>query len=225
MFGKVKHPRGMSELNPCLPSFRRPPASPVAVRLHVTVEDTEAKSEWSKIENPSTSVDGESRELQLLLFNFLCNLNRAAYKCPAKKWVALPAVRLFGRPWALDRWCSSGAPLVVWLKVVVVVLLCLCRGLSCLSFGVWGAQDSLSHPISIFCETRWVHPWPPCSVDSGTQSATSQGSAGCLLADRSTRSIDRCAPQPSAPPVAYQASCVSKRIASLLSCRCTTHLC
>ena len=26
----------------------------------------------SKIKNPSTSYDGESRELQLLLFNFLC---------------------------------------------------------------------------------------------------------------------------------------------------------
>ena len=33
-----------------------------------------------KIENPSTSVHGESRELQLLLFNFLCNVNRAPYK-------------------------------------------------------------------------------------------------------------------------------------------------
>ena len=38
----------------------------------------------SKIENPSTSVDGESRELQLLLFNFFCYLNRAAYKCRAE---------------------------------------------------------------------------------------------------------------------------------------------
>ena len=38
----------------------------------------------SKIENPSTSVHGESRELQLLLFNFLCNVNRAAYKWAAK---------------------------------------------------------------------------------------------------------------------------------------------
>ena len=27
LFGGGKHPRGMSELNPCLPSFRRPPAS------------------------------------------------------------------------------------------------------------------------------------------------------------------------------------------------------
>ena len=44
----------------------------------------------SKIENPSTSVHGESRELQLLLFNFLCNLNRAPYKCSLEKWVALP---------------------------------------------------------------------------------------------------------------------------------------
>ena len=44
----------------------------------------------SKIENPSTSSGGESRELQLLLFNFLCNVNRAAYKwsvpwCAKKK--------------------------------------------------------------------------------------------------------------------------------------------
>ena len=45
----------------------------------------------SKIENPSTSSGGESRELQLLLFNFLCNVNRAAYKWSVvrkkqKKW-------------------------------------------------------------------------------------------------------------------------------------------
>ena len=31
----------------------------------------------SKIKNPSTVVDGESRELPFLLFNFLSNLNRA----------------------------------------------------------------------------------------------------------------------------------------------------
>ena len=45
----------------------------------------------SKIKNPSTSLNGESRELQLLLFNFLCNLNRAAYKWAAEKGVAPPA--------------------------------------------------------------------------------------------------------------------------------------
>ena len=44
----------------------------------------------SKIKNPRTTDKGESRELQLLLFNFLCNVNRAAYKCPAKKWVTSP---------------------------------------------------------------------------------------------------------------------------------------
>ena len=49
----------------------------------------------SKIENPSTSVHGESRELQLLLFNFLCNLNRAPYKWAAKKWVTSPAPPLY----------------------------------------------------------------------------------------------------------------------------------
>ena len=38
----------------------------------------------SNFENPSPSSGGESRELQLLLFNFLCNVNRAAYKCRAK---------------------------------------------------------------------------------------------------------------------------------------------
>ena len=38
----------------------------------------------SNIKNLSTTVDGESRELQLLLFNFLCNLNRAPYKCSAE---------------------------------------------------------------------------------------------------------------------------------------------
>ena len=38
----------------------------------------------SKIGNPSTSSCEESRELQLLLFYFLCNLNRAAYKWCAK---------------------------------------------------------------------------------------------------------------------------------------------
>ena len=38
----------------------------------------------SKIENLSTTRHGESRELQLLLFNFLCNLNRAAYKWSAE---------------------------------------------------------------------------------------------------------------------------------------------
>ena len=38
----------------------------------------------SKIENPSTSRYAESRELQLLLFNFLSNLNRAAYKWSTK---------------------------------------------------------------------------------------------------------------------------------------------
>ena len=43
----------------------------------------------SKIENLSTTVGGESRELHLLLFNFLCNLNRAPYK------------------WSLDCACSS----------------------------------------------------------------------------------------------------------------------
>ena len=36
-----------------------------------------------KIENTSTVVDGESLELQLLLFNFLSNVNRAA-----SKWLA-----------------------------------------------------------------------------------------------------------------------------------------
>ena len=40
----------------------------------VTSEDAECE-QGSKIKNPSTSVDGESRELQLLLFNFLCNVN------------------------------------------------------------------------------------------------------------------------------------------------------
>ena len=44
----------------------------------------------SKIKNPSTTVHGESRELQLLLFNFLCNVNRAPYKWAAKKWVKRP---------------------------------------------------------------------------------------------------------------------------------------
>ena len=34
----------------------------------------------SKIENLSTTRHGESRELQLLLFNFLCNVNRAPYR-------------------------------------------------------------------------------------------------------------------------------------------------
>ena len=34
----------------------------------------------SKIENPSTSRYAESRELKLLLFNFLCDVNRAPYK-------------------------------------------------------------------------------------------------------------------------------------------------
>ena len=34
----------------------------------------------SKIENPSTVLPRESRELPFLLFNFLSNLNRAAYK-------------------------------------------------------------------------------------------------------------------------------------------------
>ena len=44
----------------------------------------------SKIENPSTSSCEESRELPFLLFNFLSNLNRAAYKWCAKKWVTSP---------------------------------------------------------------------------------------------------------------------------------------
>ena len=38
----------------------------------------------SKLENPSTTRYAESRELQLLLFNFLCNVNRAPYKCSTK---------------------------------------------------------------------------------------------------------------------------------------------
>ena len=38
----------------------------------------------SKIENPSTTPYAESRELHLLLFNFLSNINRAAYKWSAK---------------------------------------------------------------------------------------------------------------------------------------------
>ena len=44
----------------------------------------------SKIENPSTTRHAQSRELQLLLFNFLCTLNRAAYKWSAEKWVTPP---------------------------------------------------------------------------------------------------------------------------------------
>ena len=44
----------------------------------------------SKIENPSTTQYAESRELHLLLFNFLSNLNRAAYKWSAEKWVTSP---------------------------------------------------------------------------------------------------------------------------------------
>ena len=38
----------------------------------------------SKIENLSTTPYGESRELHFFLFNFLCNVNRAAYKCRAE---------------------------------------------------------------------------------------------------------------------------------------------
>ena len=45
----------------------------------------------SKIENPSTTRHAQSRELQLLLFNFLCNVNRAAYKWSAEKWVTSPS--------------------------------------------------------------------------------------------------------------------------------------
>ena len=46
----------------------------------------------SKIENPSTTVDGESREKQLYLLNFLSNVNRAPYKWFAEKWVTLPGM-------------------------------------------------------------------------------------------------------------------------------------
>ena len=49
----------------------------------------------SKIENPSTSRYAESRELQLLLFNFLCDVNRAPYKWSAEKWVTSPAPTLY----------------------------------------------------------------------------------------------------------------------------------
>ena len=60
----------------------------------------------SKIENPSTSLPRESRELQLLLFNFLCNLNRAAYKCSAEKWVTSPAPAPY-RPGSFNRSCFT----------------------------------------------------------------------------------------------------------------------
>ena len=51
-----------------------------------------AKTEKGKSEHET--VGGELRELQLLLFNFLCNVNRAAYKCSAEKWVTSPGPTL-----------------------------------------------------------------------------------------------------------------------------------
>ena len=49
----------------------------------------------SKIENPSTVLPRESRKLQLLLFNFLCNVNRAPYKWSTEKWVTSPGPPLY----------------------------------------------------------------------------------------------------------------------------------
>ena len=70
----------------------------------------------SKIENPSTTVDGESRELQLLLFNFLCNLNRAPYKCRAEKWVTPP-----GPPPYLRKCHATGSDQKLLRKVYLFV--------------------------------------------------------------------------------------------------------
>ena len=43
----------------------------------VTSEDAECERDRkSKIRGPSTTLGGESRELQLFLLNFLCNVNR-----------------------------------------------------------------------------------------------------------------------------------------------------
>ena len=50
----------------------------------------------SKIENLSTTPYAESRELQLLLFNFLCNVNRAPYKCSTKIHTTSPGPPLYG---------------------------------------------------------------------------------------------------------------------------------
>ena len=50
----------------------------------------------SNFKSPSTVLPRESRELQLLLFNFLSNLNRAAYKWSTEKWVTAPAPAPYG---------------------------------------------------------------------------------------------------------------------------------
>ena len=70
----------------------------------------------SKIENLSTVLPRESQELQLLLLNFLCYVNRAACKCSTKIHPTSNLVNRLG-PLYPDDGCSGCA-----IRTIVTVL-------------------------------------------------------------------------------------------------------